>query len=158
MARFQREVEILAALNHPNIVSIIDTGKTSDGSQFIAMNYIKGVSLAEVMQQRHRRDPTDPGRLLRTFYKICMAVNEAHVRGIVHRDLKPNNIRVDERGEPHVLDFGLARTALDRFIRGSNHPVSISGEFLGSLPWSVPSRPREMPIASTSAPTCTALV
>ena len=138
MARFQREVQILAALDHPNIVSIIDTGRATDGSLFISMPYISGVSLDEYVQRRQRKDGGDPSRMLRLFYKICVAVHEAHLRGIVHRDLKPSNIRVDERGEPHILDFGLARSALDRYMKGSQKQVSVTGEFLGSLPWSSP--------------------
>jgi serine/threonine protein kinase len=138
LARFQREVQILAALNHPNIVTIIDTGQAGDGSRYIAMKYISGFGLSEYMQRRQKKDNADPGKLLRLFLRICDAVNAAHRQGIVHRDLKPGNIRVDDRGEPHILDFGLARTALDRFVQQSHQPISITGEFLGSLPWSSP--------------------
>jgi serine/threonine protein kinase len=137
LARFKREAQALAALNHPNIVTILDTGRTRDGSRYIAMNYIAGFALDEYMKYRHKKDQSDPSKLLRLFLKICAAVNAAHVRGIVHRDLKPGNIRIDERGEPHILDFGLARTSLDKLTRGGE-PISITGEFLGSLPWSSP--------------------
>jgi tRNA A-37 threonylcarbamoyl transferase component Bud32 len=137
LARFKREVQVLAALEHPNIVGILDTGVTSGGGQFIAMNYVAGVTLEEYMKSRQRSDSPDPARLLRLFLKICAAVNVAHVRGIVHRDLKPGNIRIDERGEPHILDFGLAHTPLDR-LAGGDHPIAVNGEFLGSLPWCSP--------------------
>ncbi len=137
-ARFNREVRALAALQHPNIVAIIDTGRTADGNRYISMDYIAGCSLDEYMKYRHKKDPTDPSKLLRMFLKICAAMNVAHSQNIIHRDLKPTNIRVDERGEPHILDFGLARSTMDRFIGGSDQPVSITGEFLGSIPWSSP--------------------
>ncbi|MGD0388692.1 MAG: protein kinase [Tepidisphaeraceae bacterium] len=137
LARFKREVQVLAALEHPNIVGILDTGVTSSGGQFIAMNYVAGVTLDEYMKSRQRSDSPDPAKLLRLFLKICAAVNVAHVRGIVHRDLKPGNIRIDERGEPHILDFGLAHTPLDRLM-GGEHPIAVTGEFLGSLPWCSP--------------------
>jgi len=137
-ARFNREVRALAALQHPNIVAILDTGRTGDGNRYIAMDYIAGCSLDEYMKYRHKKDPADPSKLLRMFLKICAAMNVAHSQSIIHRDLKPTNIRVDERGEPHILDFGLARSAMDRFISGSDRPVSITGEFLGSIPWSSP--------------------
>ncbi|HEY1921216.1 MAG TPA: protein kinase, partial [Tepidisphaeraceae bacterium] len=137
-ARFNREVRALAALQHPNIVAILDTGRTADGNRYIAMDFIAGWSLDEYMKYRHKKDPTDPSKLLRMFLKLCAAMNVAHSQGILHRDLKPSNIRVDERGEPHILDFGLARSAMDRFITGSDQPVSITGEFLGSIPWSSP--------------------
>ncbi len=138
LARFKREAQILATLNHPNIVTVLDAGRTTDGSRFIVMDYIGGRTLDEFMQDRHRRHPDDPSKLLRLFLKICAAVSAAHLRGVVHRDLKPSNIRIDDRGEPHILDFGLARTALDRFNESITQPVSITGEFLGSLPWSSP--------------------
>jgi serine/threonine protein kinase len=135
LARFKREVQVLAALEHPNIVGIVDTGAASDGSQFIVMSYVAGSTLDEYMKVAQAS--ADRGKLLRLFLKICDAVNVAHLRGIVHRDLKPANIRIDERGEPHVLDFGLAHTALDH-LAGADHPKSIDGEFLGSIPWSSP--------------------
>jgi serine/threonine protein kinase len=135
LARFKREVQVLAALEHPNIVGIIDTGAASDGSQFIVMSYVAGATLDEYMKVVQASP--DRSKLLRLFLKICDAVNVAHLRGIVHRDLKPANIRIDERGEPHVLDFGLAHTALDH-LAGAEHPKSIDGEFLGSIPWSSP--------------------
>jgi serine/threonine protein kinase len=138
LARFKREAQILAALNHPNIVTVLDAGRTTEGSRFIVMDYIGGRTLDEFMQDRQRTHPADPSKLLRLFLKICAAVSAAHLRGVVHRDLKPSNIRIDDRGEPHILDFGLARTALDRFNESISQPVSITGEFLGSLPWSSP--------------------
>jgi len=136
LARFKREVQALASLNHPNIVTIFDTGRAADGSHFIAMKYIPGLTLDDYMKHRLKKDSSDPSRLLRLFLKICAAVNVAHARGIVHRDLKPTNIRIDERGEPHVLDFGLARMPLDKL--GGEQTISITGEFLGSLPWCSP--------------------
>ena len=103
-ARFDREVAILAQLNHPNIVTIHDGGTVADQSYFV-MDYIAGPSLDAwvAAEPRSMRD------LLSLFAKICDAVNTAHLRGIIHRDLKPSNIRVDAAGEPHVLDFGLAK-------------------------------------------------
>jgi serine/threonine protein kinase len=136
LARFQLEAGVLAKLEHRNIVSIIETGQTADGSQFFAMNYIAGCGLDEYMRRRQTKSPDDPGRLLRLFLRICDAVNAAHRLGFVHRDLKPSNIRVDQQGEPHVLDFGLARTV--RLRTPGGEPVSVTGEFLGSLPWSSP--------------------
>jgi len=68
--------------------------------------------------------------------KVCEAVNVAHLRGVIHRDLKPGNIRIDEDGEPHVLDFGLAK-----FVRETSSSVgamTMTGHFVGSLPWASP--------------------
>jgi formylglycine-generating enzyme required for sulfatase activity/serine/threonine protein kinase len=135
LARFKLEAGILADLNHPNIVTIFETGLTADGSHYFAMNFIAGCGLDEFMHRCQKMDP-DPSKLLRLFFRICDIVNAAHVKQIVHRDLKPGNIRVDERGEPHILDFGLARPAPDR--TAGSEPVSVTGEFLGSLPWSSP--------------------
>jgi serine/threonine protein kinase len=142
LARFKREVQVLAALDHPNIVGIVDTGTASDGSHFIVMSYVAGLPLDEYVKQV--QDNANPARVLKLFLKICAAVNVAHLRGIVHRDLKPSNIRIDERGEPHILDFGLAHTALDH-LAGREGPVSVTGEFLGSLPWCSPEQAEAEP-------------
>ncbi|MGA3067465.1 MAG: protein kinase [Tepidisphaeraceae bacterium] len=142
LARFKREVQVLAALDHPNIVGIVDTGVASDGSQFIVMSYVAGSPLDEYLKVA--QDSANPSKLLRLFLKICAAVNVAHVRGIVHRDLKPGNIRIDERGEPHILDFGLAHMGLDH-LPGEDHPMSVTGEFMGSLPWCSPEQAAKDP-------------
>lgn len=134
-ARFEREVEILAQLDHPNIVGIIDRGTTDNGSYFFVMDYVSGKPLDVFM--------ADSGRtieeMLRLFAKICDAVNAAHLKGIIHRDLKPSNIRIDQAGEPHILDFGLAKILTGEVL---NDPearlMTMTGQFIGSLPWASP--------------------
>ncbi len=105
LARFRREAETAARLDHPNIVPIYHVGETADGSPFFTMKYAPNGSLA------HLRDALRPeprhGVLL--MAKVARAVQYAHERGVLHRDLKPGNILLDSRGEPQVSDFGLAR-------------------------------------------------
>lgn len=138
LARFDQEAKILAALDHPGIVQIIDRGQTADGSQYLVMDYVVGHPLSERLREGAMRS-ADPSEPLSLFLKIADAVNAAHVRGIVHRDLKPANIIIDPNGNPHILDFGLARTALMRYTDEPNpEPVTMTGQFLGSLPWSSP--------------------
>lgn len=144
--RMDQEVRILAALDHPNIVSVIDRGETTDGSQYFVMNYVDGRPLNEFLDD-HRRDHGQPEQvadvkeLLRIFKRICEAVNAAHLRGIVHRDLKPANIVIDAYGEPHILDFGLAHAAVAQGAGPADSPTS-SGEFVGSLEWASPEQAR----------------
>ncbi len=150
-ARFDREVQVLAALKHPNIVRVVDRGATADGSFFLVMDYVGGPPLDEWLLQYYRAHPdgpppSDPSELLRVFLKICDAVSAAHLRGIVHRDLKPPNIRMDENGEPIILDFGLARTAFTAMTdEQTPQPVSITGQFMGSLPWASPEQAEGIP-------------
>lgn len=132
-ARFQREIEVLAQLRHPNIVAVHDGGATPAGRLFLAMDFIEGEPIDEYLQERE--PPVQ--EILRLFLKICEAVHAAHVRGIVHRDLKPSNIRVDATGEPHVLDFGLAKI-LPVGPEESAAAMTQTGEFLGSLAWASP--------------------
>ena len=105
VARFEKEGAALAALRHPNIVSIVDRGK-SDDTYYLVMEFVDGQSLRERM-----RDPAfDAMSALRTLAQIARAIDYAHGRGIVHRDLKPENILFDEQAGdiPKVTDFGLA--------------------------------------------------
>jgi serine/threonine protein kinase len=137
--RFEREADILAALDHPNIISIIDRGRTADGSFFLVMQYVEGWALDDYLGETGR----DPQAVLPLLAKIAEAVGEAHRHGVVHRDLKPSNILVDRRGEPHVLDFGLARLLdddLDDTV--DRRQLTRTGQILGSLPWLSPEQAR----------------
>lgn len=128
-ARFVREVEILAHLRHPHIVSILDSG-VADGCHFFAMDYVEGLALDEELAAR----PRPIRATLALFLQIADAIVAAHLRGVIHRDLKPGNIRVDEAGRAHVLDFGLAKLASEQ----SQASMTADGQFLGSLPWASP--------------------
>ncbi|MBI4315451.1 MAG: serine/threonine protein kinase, partial [Chloroflexi bacterium] len=104
-ARFEREAEIVAALEHPHIVPIHDFGE-HDGQPFIVMRYMTGGSLADRLKQRGRLSLAETAGIIR---KLASALDDAHRRGGVHRDLKPANILFDGRGEPYVSDFGIAK-------------------------------------------------
>jgi serine/threonine protein kinase len=133
-SRFYRESAILARLNHPNVVGIIDQGRTEDGSFFLVMDFVDGVSLDHYVAQLGK----DTAAIVKLFVKIADAVEEAHRHGIVHRDLKPMNILVDQRGEPHILDFGMARLLNDGEDGDRQTTLTRTGQILGSLPWSSP--------------------
>ncbi len=82
------------------------------------------------------RPVSDIFTALRQFIKICDAVNAAHLHGVIHRDLKPSNILIDRAGEPHVLDFGLAKVAHNSTLAAQT--MTAAGQFIGSLPWASP--------------------
>ncbi|MHC4065944.1 MAG: protein kinase domain-containing protein, partial [Planctomycetota bacterium] len=140
-ARFEREVQVLGQLNHPNIVAIHDSGSAA-GSFYYVMDYVSGRPLDVHMASDHRSiDDT-----LRLFAKICEAVSAAHLRGVIHRDLKPSNIRIDAEGKPHVLDFGLAKVATGTVTNASQPQVmTMTGQFVGSLPWASPEQAEGAP-------------
>lgn len=147
-ARFDREIDTLGRLNHPNIVAVHDAGVAA-GYVYFVMNYVAGRPLDEALTALPpaaggsaaaggAAGPTDPRRrvraILELFIKVCDAVQAAHLRGIIHRDLKPSNIRVDPQGEPHVLDFGLAKST----DAEPDSAMTQTGQFVGSLPWASP--------------------
>lgn len=129
--RFQREVELAGLLEHPGIVRILDHG-SDDGRDWYAMELVDGVPLDDWVAEADA-----PLRVrLELFLRIVDAVAHAHRRGVIHRDLKPGNILVDESGGPHVLDFGLARSAGDAVPELPS--LTASGEFLGTLAYAAP--------------------
>jgi serine/threonine-protein kinase len=105
--RFAREARALAALNHPNIVNIYDTGEYED-SPFIVMEYIRGETLAEMIR---RRAPLSVADKLKLMEELCAGLAQAHEAGIIHRDIKPANLMVDQQNRLKILDFGIARVA-----------------------------------------------
>lgn len=106
LQRFHQERQILAGLDHPHIVRLLDVGTTEDGSPYLAMDYIDGVLLDRYL----KANPTISEReILQLFLKIAGAVSFAHRNLVVHRDLKPANILVMPGGEPRLLDFGVAK-------------------------------------------------
>jgi serine/threonine-protein kinase len=101
--RFRREVEFAARLQHPNIVSVLDSG-IHQGNDFFVMEYVQGSRIDQIETPGAGPVRDTLGRLA----AICDVVDYAHQRGVLHRDLKPSNVIIDERGQPHILDFGLA--------------------------------------------------
>jgi serine/threonine-protein kinase len=107
ISRFQREAELLASLNHPNIAAIYDVEEASN-SRFLVLELVEGDTLAD----RLRRGPLPVDEALHIAKSICEALEAAHEKGVIHRDLKPGNVKVTPDGKVKVLDFGLAK-ALD---------------------------------------------
>jgi eukaryotic-like serine/threonine-protein kinase len=104
-ARFIREQQILARLEHPNIARLIDAGIDAQGKPFLAMEYIEGAPLLEYADAQQ----LDVRARLALFAQLCGAVQYAHQNLIVHRDIKPSNILIDQRGQAKLLDFGISR-------------------------------------------------
>jgi serine/threonine-protein kinase len=109
--RMLREARALAAMNHPNIVSITDSGRVTTGEPYFVMEYVEGISLERLIGEG---GPLDVALSLEVAAGVCDALDAAHRLGIIHRDLKPDNIYVVQRAGVScvkVLDFGLARVA-----------------------------------------------
>ncbi|MCH8148442.1 MAG: serine/threonine protein kinase, partial [Planctomycetes bacterium] len=135
--RFEREIELVAQLRHPNIVSVFDSGTTDEGLQCFLMEYVRGRHLDTFVREK---DLSLEGTLV-LFSTVCDAVQHAHQRGVIHRDLKPSNILVDFEGNAKVVDFGLAK-----LIAGPEETVvSVSNEVLGTLPYLSPEQARGNP-------------
>jgi predicted Ser/Thr protein kinase len=136
LALFQREIEAMSRLSHECIAAIHGAGVTPDGEPYFAMELVRGVPLSSWADQ-HAHDLDARVALLA---RIAEAVHHAHERGVVHRDLKPNNVIVDERGRPTILDFGLAKI-LDA-ERASGASRSLEGSVRGTFQFMAPEQAR----------------
>lgn len=134
-SRFQRERQILQALRHPNIATLVDRGVTRGGRPFFVLQYIDGPPINDFCQHRD----LDLAARVELFVKICDAVDHAHRQGIIHRDLKPNNLLVEERADgsfrPYVLDFGIAHEETSR-------ELTVTGELIGTPGYMSPEQAR----------------
>ncbi len=143
-ARFRRERQILARLEHPRIARLLDGGITSDGQPWIAMELVTGLSLVEHCVEAR----LDVSARLALFVEVCEAVQFAHQNLIVHRDLKPSNILVDERGAPKLLDFGIAK--LVEHDDGVATSLTVDGERPMTPDYASPEQLRDGPITTAS--------
>ncbi|KUH85649.1 MULTISPECIES: Stk1 family PASTA domain-containing Ser/Thr kinase [unclassified Mycobacterium] len=111
--RFRREAQNAAALNHPAIVAVYDTGEAETPSgplPYIVMEYVDGVTLRDIV---HSDGPMEPRRAIEVIADACQALNFSHQHGIIHRDVKPANIMISKTGAVKVMDFGIARALAD---------------------------------------------
>lgn len=129
-ARFQREIALMGALEHPGIARLYAAGTASTPSgplPYLAMEYVRGTDLLTYCQQQ----ALPLAAKLRLLAAVAEAVHYAHTRGIIHRDLKPGNVLVDASGTSKVLDFGIAHVSSE----GDATQVTRIGEVLGTLPY-----------------------
>lgn len=136
-ARAEREAEIVARLHHPNIVAVYESRTLADERIAVVMEFIDGMPFdrwtpAGLSRADQRRT------LLTTFISVCVAVHHAHLNGVIHRDLKPDNILVDPRGRPVVVDFGIAKA-------GGGLNTTLIGEFAGTPAYASPEQAQGRP-------------
>jgi serine/threonine protein kinase len=148
LTRFQREAEVLASLNHPNIAAIYDLA-TQDQSQFLVLELVGGETLAE----RIARGPIPVEESLNIAKQICEALEASHEKGVIHRDLKPANIKITTDGKVKVLDFGLAKIRETSVTSNlSNSPTLVtapmSGMILGTAAYMSPEQIRGLSVDS----------
>ncbi len=141
--RFQREARIAASLHHPNLCPVFDVGEVN-GLHYLTMPFLSGESLAARLR-REGRLPPETAALFAA--RIARAMHTAHTAGILHRDLKPANVMISERGEPIVLDFGLAR----RTTAGDPR-LTATAVFLGTPAYAPPEQISSD--SQTLGPTC----
>ena len=111
--RFRREAQNAAALNHPAIVAVYDTGEAETPTgplPYIVMEYVEGVTLRDIV---HTEGPMPAQRAIEVIADACQALNFSHQHGIIHRDVKPANIMISKSGAVKVMDFGIARALAD---------------------------------------------
>ncbi len=125
--RFRAEAEVVANLQHPNIVRIHGFGE-QDGQHYFSMDYVQGQDL----QERARDNPLPPEMAADYLATIAHAIEYAHQHGVVHRDLKPANVLIDSRDRPHVTDFGLAKRL------SSTLDLSVAGTVFGTPNFAAP--------------------
>src|SRR5688572_27562441 len=142
--RFALEAKAASALNHPNIITVYDID-VADGVDFIAMEYVAGSTLAELIPP----GGMEPALAVKFGAQIADALAAAHQSGIVHRDLKPSNIMVNEHGRVKVLDFGLAKLIAPASDEDATRTAALEtryGAILGTVSYMAPEQAEGKPV------------
>jgi beta-lactam-binding protein with PASTA domain/predicted Ser/Thr protein kinase len=136
--RFRREASSAAGLQHPNVVQVFDRGEF-EGTYYIAMEFLEGRSLKQIVRQE---GPLDPERAIDIVIQVLKAARFAHRRGIVHRDIKPHNVIVDDAGHAKVTDFGIARAGAS--------DMTETGSIMGTAQYLSPEQAQGHPVSARS--------
>lgn len=141
ISRLEREMRLCAMLHHPNIVGLIDFGRTEDGCVYLVFEFVPGKNLEQVLAEE---GPLDPREVRHLMLEVLDALTCAHEQGVIHRDLKPSNIMVISTGGRRnalVLDFGIgAVTDSDQSV--DNARITASNEVLGTVAYAAPEQLR----------------
>src|SRR4029078_12878026 len=143
--RFRREAQNAAALNHPAIVAVYDTGEaaTANGPlPYIVMEYVDGVTLRDIV---HNEGPMPTLRAIEVIADACQALNFSHKHGIIPRDVKPANIMISKTGAVKVMDFGIARALAD-----AGNPVTQTAAVIGTAQYLSPEQARGVKVDARS--------
>ena len=143
--RFRREAQNAAALNHPAIVAVYDTGEaetTTGPLPYIVMEYVDGVTLRDIV---HTEGPMPSQRAIEVIADACQALNFSHQHGIIHRDVKPANIMISKTGAVKVMDFGIARALAD-----AGNPVTQTAAVIGTAQYLSPEQARGVKVDARS--------
>jgi serine/threonine protein kinase len=138
-ARFEREGQVQAALDHEHIVSVYEAGQTDYG-MFIAMRLIQGPTLKDLIFSGE----LDPRRTLRLLAQVAHALDAAHEAALIHRDVKPQNILIGQGDHAYLADFGLIKAVDD------HGPLTGTGQFIGTIDYVAPEQIQGEPATSTS--------
>ena len=138
--RFLREPRLAAAIRHPNIVPILDAGE-ADGRPYIAMEYIEGTTLRELLDSRGRLSPADA---IAVLSDVAAALDAAHAHDLVHRDVKPANILIDQNDTVILTDFGVAKDM------SSTQTTTVGGSFFGTPDYAPPEQFEGAPVDARS--------
>ncbi len=144
VGRFQKERQILAGLDHPNIARLLDGGVSERGQPYLVMEYVEGVRLDQYCEARH----LTIFERLELFRRICAAVHFAHQHLVIHRDLKPGNILVNETGEPKLLDFGIAKVLTE--AGNPEQTITMTGSLMMTPQYASPEQIQGLPCTVAS--------